>query len=49
MTTENKKTINLLCSLIEKLEEKQSNETITFEEAATLNKLIEQAEYIISL
>jgi hypothetical protein len=49
MTTENKKTILVLCSIIEKLEEKRDNETITFEEAATLNRLIEQADYLLSL
>ena len=49
MTAENIKTLNLLCSVIEKLEEKQANETITFEESATLFRLIEQTEYILSL
>ena len=49
MTSENKKTLLVLCSIIEKLEEKRDNETITFEEAATLNRLIEQADYILSI
>ena len=49
MTAENIKTLNLLCSVIEKLEEKQANEKITFEESATLFRLIEQTEYILSL
>ena len=46
---ENIKTLNLLCSVIEKLEEKQANGTITFEESATLFRLIEQTEYILSI
>jgi hypothetical protein len=49
MTSENKKTLLVLCSIIEKLEEKRDNETITFEEAVTLNRLIQQADYILSL
>ena len=49
MNTENTKALNLICSVIEKLEEKQANETITFEESATLFRLIQQAEYILSL
>lgn len=40
--------INLICRIIEKLEEKQTLETITFEEAATLDRLVEFAEYLLN-
>lgn len=45
--TNNMKTLNVIISAIESLENKQVNGTITFEEAATLNYLISVAEEII--
>jgi hypothetical protein len=42
------KMINLICNSIERLEEKQTLGTITFEEAATLNRLVEFAEYLLN-
>jgi hypothetical protein len=49
MTALDKKTLIILTRLIEKLEAKQVDETITFEESATMIRLIDQAEYILSL
>lgn len=49
MTAQDKQTLSILTRLIEKLEAKQVDETITFDESATMFRLIEQAEYLLSL